>query len=210
MKVKVSKLIALFLTAVMILASFTVLGDEATKPIRERVKAAAMVKAGPKLTDEQKAEMKAKRLEALKENLDKRVAEGKLTQEQADEIYANAEEGKFPFGKREPLTEEQKAEMKAKRLETLKENLDKRVAEGKLTQEQADEIYAKAEEGKFPPVRMHKERKPLTEEQKAEMKSKTGERVKGGKGPMKKIGPRNGGMIRPKKAALEKATALKV
>lgn len=47
-----------------------------------------------------RAEMREERLAALRERLDQRVADGDLTQEQADEIYERAEDGEWPFGRR--------------------------------------------------------------------------------------------------------------
>jgi uncharacterized membrane protein len=78
------------------------------------------------------------------------LAEGKITQEQYDEKLAAIESGewrggfgKFPEGERPELTEEQKAEAKAKE----QERLDKMLAEGKITQEQYDEKLSAIESG---------------------------------------------------------------
>lgn len=50
----------------------------------------------------------------------------------------------------ETVRERQRAEHKAERLAHLKERLDAAVADGTLTQEQADAIYAAAKAGTFP------------------------------------------------------------
>ena len=114
----------------------------------------------PEMTEEQKAEFKTK----AKENLKARLDEGKITQEEYDEQLAKIESGEFNpgfgrgpgkgnFGKgpgnfeRPEMTEEQKAEMKAK----VKENLKARLDEGKITQEEYDEQLAKIENGEFTP-----------------------------------------------------------
>ena len=99
------------------------------------------------ITEDQKAEMKATFEAKLKED----VANGKLTQEQADEMLAKFGEGNMPMkgkapmnrgrgpqGQKPEFTEEQKAEMKAK----FEEKLKAEVESGKITQEQADEMLA--------------------------------------------------------------------
>jgi hypothetical protein len=109
----------------------------------------------PELTDAQKADMLAK----YKEKLATQVTEGKITQAQADELYAAAQSGDFsklhgqkgnPIVKPE-LTDAQKADMLAK----YKERLATQVTEGKITQAQADELYASAQSGDFSKVFGH-------------------------------------------------------
>lgn len=103
----------------------------------------------PELTDEQKANMLAK----YKERLATQVTEGTITQAQADEYYAAAEAGDFSkvrglkgeLGEKPELTDEQKAQMLAK----YKERLAAQVTAGKITQAEADELYAAAESGDF-------------------------------------------------------------
>ena len=181
----------LFVTAVCMLGTIltgSALADEAVK--RERAKTKIQLQK-IELTEEQKTEMKAKFEAKLKEE----VANGKITQEKADEMLANFGKGKMPMmsrqapkmGKMSPkggqmseLTEEQKAEMKAK----FEEKLKQEVANGKITQEKADEMLANLGEGKMPMMgrqapKMGKmspkgrQMPELTEEQKAEMKAKS-------------------------------------
>ena len=83
----------------------------------------------PELTDEQKAEMEAKKAEMqeeMKARLAHDLADGKITQEQYDERIAAVENGKMHGmrggkpgfnGEMPELTDEQKAEMEAKRTE---------------------------------------------------------------------------------------------
>lgn len=121
------------------------------------------------LTEEQKAEMKANMQEKAKEMLAKKLAEGKITEEQYNEQLKKIESGEFEFGKgmkrgarqpmkngetentqakkaeRKELTEEEKAARKAK----MQEMLAKKLEEGKITQEQYDEQLAKIESGDF-------------------------------------------------------------
>lgn len=86
----------------------------------------------PELTEEEKAEMKARRDERLAQDL----ADGKITQEEYDEmINSDFQIGRGNRGERPELTEEEKAEMKAKRDERLAQDL----ADGKITQEEYDE-----------------------------------------------------------------------
>lgn len=86
----------------------------------------------PELTEEEKAEMKARRDERLAQDL----ADGKITQEEYEEmINSDFQIGRGNRGERPELTEEEKAEMKAKRDERLAQDL----AYGKITQEEYDE-----------------------------------------------------------------------
>lgn len=115
-----------------------------------------------KVTDEQKAEA----LEQIKAKLDEQVASGIITQEQADQIYASMCDGEFTvscrpngdvkriFGDRPELTDEMKADMLAK----LKEKLDALVANGKLTQAEADDMYAKAQNSERVRISVPRER----------------------------------------------------
>jgi len=111
----------------------------------------------PEMTDEQKAE----RLEKIQEELDQKVEDGDLTQDEADEIYAACEDGdmsgyfeaigrqggsvapKSDKGEAPEMTDEQKAE----RLEKIQEELEQKVEDGDLTQAEADAIYAACENG---------------------------------------------------------------
>jgi beta-N-acetylglucosaminidase len=114
-------------------------------------------KEKPELTEEQKANLLAK----YKERLATQVTEGKITQAEADKLYAAAEAGEFsnafghgPKGEKNEkpeLTEEQKANLLAK----YKERLTTQVTEGKITQAEADELYAAAEAGDFSKMRGH-------------------------------------------------------
>ena len=67
------------------------LAEELDLPV-ERVRAAI-----DKVDEQMRAEAKARHLAELKTRLDAAVADGKLTQEQADAIYAAAESGAMPF-----------------------------------------------------------------------------------------------------------------
>ena len=142
------------------------------------------------ITEEQKAVMVAKHQEMLTQQL----KEGRITQEQFDEMSTNLENGGFftltmrgdfqwektlEKFERIELTEEQKADMLVRHQEMLTQQFE----EGRITQEQFDEMSANFENGEFPMMRMHfhgdekserLERVELTEEQKAEMTSKIG------------------------------------
>jgi len=146
----------------------------------------------PELTDEQKAEMEAKRaemLEEIKARLAQELADGKITQEQYDEKIAAIENGKMHGmrgskpgfkGEKPELTDEQKAEMEAKRaemLEEIKAHLAQELADGKITQEQYDEKLAAIENGEMHGMRGSRpgckgEKPELTDEQKAEMETR--------------------------------------
>ena len=136
------------------------------------------------LTEEQKAE----RLEKMKERLAEDLADGKITQEQYDQMLSSMESGEFHMnrggGKMEELTDEQKEEMLTK----MKERLAEELAEGKITQDQYDESIADIEAGNFPAGGRHgdgEERPEMTDEQKAErlteMKEKLAEELAEGK-----------------------------
>ena len=131
------------------------------------------------ITEEQKAEMIARHQEML----GKQLEEGKITQEQFNEMTTNLENGEFftvtvrrdfrweKTLERVELTDEQKAEM----LTRHQAMLEKQLEEGYITQEQFDEIVTNLENGTFPIMGMHFqgkgqfERVELTEEQKVEM-----------------------------------------
>lgn len=132
-------------------------------------------KEGRELTEEEITELKTKREEALKKALE----EGKITQEEYDEmINCSLNDGKFKFKglglgreKRE-LTEEEKAELKTKRDAYLKEALD----DGKITEEEYNSLKnAPIEAGRG---RIGREKRELTEEEKAELKTKREEALK--------------------------------
>ncbi|MDD2233864.1 MAG: hypothetical protein PHZ11_02230 [Desulfitobacteriaceae bacterium] len=152
------------------------------------------------LTDEQKAEKVAEMKEKLAQNL----ADGKIIQEQYDEMIAAFENGDFSKfggmrgdrsgfgGKKTELTDEQKAEMEAK----MKEQLVQALADSKITQEKYDEMIVALEKGEtfmFGGMRGDKQgfngkcsefdgkRSELTDEQKAEMEAKRAEMQENGK-----------------------------
>lgn len=77
----------------------------------------------------------AKRLEQMKENLDKRVQEGKMTKEEADKIIADCEKRQKDMQDFQNLPLDQK---KAKMLENEKQRLDNLVKDSKITQKEAD------------------------------------------------------------------------
>ena len=116
---------------------------------RDRDRGAARME----LTEEQIAE----RAEHMRERLDQRLADGRITQEDYDERLAAIESGEFPMsgrrsrdrgeGRERPeLTEEQKAE----RIAQMKEKLEQRLADGSITQEEFDEKTAALESGEYP------------------------------------------------------------
>jgi|GEM_PF-5522333 len=142
----------------------------------------------PELTDEQKAAQ----LEKIQTELDQKVTDGDLTQDEADEIYAACEDGDMSSyfeavgrqggpgapgetrGTAPEMTDEQKADM----LEKIQAELDQKVEEGDLTQDEADEIYAACEDGDmssyFEAVKGDKGTAPeLTDEQKAQQEENT-------------------------------------
>ena len=103
------------------------------------------------LTEEQIAE----RLENARERLQQRLDDGRITQEEFNEMSAAIDSGEYPFagrnrrgGSREraELTEEQIAE----RLASARERLDQRLADGSITQEEYDEKLAAIESGEYP------------------------------------------------------------
>ena len=143
----------------------------------------------------------AKHLELAKDHLAKAVADGKMTQEQADQMLQNMKDGKHfgPMGmggmnKGPGLMREENAKIlaeltgrdvesikeearnnhkpireiakdagvydqfMAKHLELAKGHLDKAVADGKMTQEQADQMFQNMKDGKHfgPKEGMHK------------------------------------------------------
>ena len=117
-------------------------------------------KASPRqrieLTEEQKAQMKAKMQEKAKDSLAEQLEEGTITKEQYDEKLSQIESGEFEFARHKKgrgkgfghckeLTEEQKATMQEK----AKEALAKQLEEGKITKEQYDEKLSQIESGEF-------------------------------------------------------------
>ena len=162
------------------------------KPIREMAKDAGVYD-----------QFMAKHLELAKGHLDKAVADGKMTQEQADKMLQNMKDGKHfgPMGmggkhmghgpgmmqeenakilaaltgrdvesikedarkNHKPIREMAKDagvydQFMAKHLELAKGHLDKAVADGKMSQDQADKILQDIKEGKHqgPKDGMHK------------------------------------------------------
>ncbi len=123
----------------------------------------------PELTEEQKAEMQEKALERL----NKQLENGEITQEEYDTMLTAIENGEFRFGGKRPgrkpmgkpgsdvsfkkdseayekppvpeLTEEQKAEMKEKAIEKLNKELEN----GKITQEEYENVLEAIENGEF-------------------------------------------------------------
>ena len=119
------------------------------------------------LKDMTEDEREAFLLEQFKQTLSEAVAEGKLTQEQADEMLEARETGKnvgfkihgekggFSIKVMEPLSEEELSTLQEMTeddkkeffLAQIKSNLNADVAAGKITQEEADEILAYHESG---------------------------------------------------------------
>ena len=162
------------------------------KPIREMAKDAGVYD-----------QFMAKHLELAKEHMNKAVADGKMTQEQADKMLQNMKDGKH-FGPKdgmhkhmmqgpgmmqaenakiladltgrdvESIKEDARTNHKpiremakdagvydqfmAKHLELAKEHMNKAVADGKMTQEQADKMLQNMKDGKHfgPKDGMHK------------------------------------------------------
>ena len=114
-------------------------------------KKAYVDKECPVLTDEQKSEMRQKLAAKLAED----VKAGKITQEEADQRLKDFDEGKPMFergsrpdgkagcAKAPEMTEEQKAEMKQKFADKLALN----VADGIITQEEADKKLKAFDDG---------------------------------------------------------------
>lgn len=123
------------------------------------------------------------------EALSEKLESGKISQEKYDEIIAAIEAGEFRSawgniamrGKRGnavELTEEQKAELSARRAEML----DEKLAAGEITQEQYDEIIAAIESGDFIGNWANRGKiGELTEEQKAEIAEKRNEFAENGR-----------------------------
>jgi len=173
-KVALTIILCLIFTLVFSLSNLVLAKGEKSKPfirptftqsqVKSEIKAPygekkSFVKPDFKAKKEFTQEEKQKFLGKLKEDLDKKVSEGKITKEQADKIYENAQNGKFPAFKgfkkpnfKKELTEEEKQQFLSK----LKDCLDKKVSEGKITQEEADKIYENAQNGKFPSFKMGK------------------------------------------------------
>ena len=100
------------------------------------------------ISEEQKEILKKK----IKVDLDEMLEAGDITQEQYDFLSKTIENcGMQPKGKMHKnadmpqMTEEKKAEMLAK----IKEDLDSKLSEGKITQEEYDEKIAAIENGEF-------------------------------------------------------------
>ncbi|WNY25600.1 hypothetical protein [Methanolapillus millepedarum] len=128
------------------------------------------ISAFENMTDHEKKEFM---LSKMKDRLDADVAEGVLTREQADEIYEQMSSMDISFGPEgKSMTMDVKAgiqmpgptvskeelaafesmttdEKQAFLLAQLKEHLESDVKIGRLTQEEADEIYAHSESGGF-------------------------------------------------------------
>lgn len=89
---KFTSVIAITVAAVLVIGSATVIATEKKRPqgrfSRQQIE----------LTEEQKAERKAKTQEKAKEMLAKQLEEGKITQEEYDEKLAKIESGEFEFG----------------------------------------------------------------------------------------------------------------
>lgn len=109
-------------------------------------------------------------LTRYKEKLDIEVAAGNLTQEEADELYAEYKAGDHKHmrfftasASANSLTEEEIAALKdmtedergAFLLEHFKQSLSDAVAEGKLTQEEADKMLEARENGRNVEVKIH-------------------------------------------------------
>lgn len=151
---------------------------------------------GQQMTEQQKADFKEyhqKRMTLEKEFLQKQVAAGTITQEQADQrlqrmqahheaiLSGKGMEMKRPGEKMHrmagPLTEQQKADKKVeheKMMAIHKEFLQKQVAAGTVTQEQADQRIKWMEarhEARMNGAMGPMFKGPLTEQQKADLKS---------------------------------------
>ena len=153
---KKDKIIATFVISAMIVSGMSVFANRVSE---ENVN---VPKAKFELTEEHKAERKAKMQEKAKAELAKQLEEGKITQAQYDERLAEIENGNFRFGRgygfgkgrgfghkgnfqKKELTEEQKTQMKEK----AKAELAKQLEEGKITQAQYDEKLSEIENGNF-------------------------------------------------------------
>lgn len=107
-------------------------------------------------------------LEHFKKNLDQAVREGQMTQNEADEIIAARESGarngivsspsvRFTVTEAKSLSKEEIETLQSMTaddkkdffLSQIKVNLDADVAAGRMTQDEADEIYAYHESGSF-------------------------------------------------------------
>lgn len=126
-------------------------------------------------------------LEHMKEGLAQALNDGKLTQEQYDEMITNLESGEFPLMKRRgewpklqitELSEEQKSEMR----EHMKEKLATELTNNQITQEQYDEMITNLENDEFPLMKGRNRgfgfhMMELSEEQKLEMIEQIKERL---------------------------------
>ena len=145
---KVNAIIAASVAAALLIGSLTVIATETKKT------EATSSRRQVTMTEEEKAERKAKMQEKAKEMLAEQLKNGKITQEQYDQQIAKIENGEFEFGKRmnanrKQLTDDEKAQMKAKMQEQAKERLAEQLKNGKITQEQYDQQIAKIKNGEF-------------------------------------------------------------
>lgn len=84
-----------------------------------------------------------KRLQEMKESIAKKAAEGKIDQKKADEITAKINE---KIKQLEELNKLAPAQKKEKLKSMFKDAIDKKVNDGKLTRDKADEIIKKHNE----------------------------------------------------------------
>jgi len=112
------------------------------------------------LTEEQIAE----RVENARERLQQRLNDGRITQDEFNERIAALDSGEYQFSGRSSrgsgsrdrgsdraeLTDEQRAQRLAERLESARERLEQRLADGSITQEEYNEKLEALESGEYP------------------------------------------------------------
>lgn len=135
------KFLAMGVAAIIILTSVAAFADGRFRGFGKFAENAESIS---EMTDEQKSEFKAKRLAELKEDLDKQVEQGEITQEQADKIYEQHESNDFQKPA-QIFTDDEKIVIREKMKACMKEILDAKVAAGTITQEQADAILERAD-----------------------------------------------------------------
>ena len=158
---RIHSIIAVALVATMSLGCVSVFASEKTKvenkPFRPAVMMNRELRGNRNIGIEMSEEMKAERIEKQKAFLAEKLAAGKITQEEYDEIIAATDAGTYKAekkmyigmkdkGNKAPeMTEEQKAE----RIEKQKASLAEKLAAGKITQEKYDETIAAIDAGTY-------------------------------------------------------------